>query len=79
MNAKTDASVGEIDRGTHRVEAFSDAFFAIVITLLILDLPLPEHGEETAPIRNATRALAGGAAMWSALSTSTFSGSRTTN
>lgn len=31
------------ERGTHRVEAFSDAFFAIVITLLILDLRLPEH------------------------------------
>ncbi|MBK6704443.1 MAG: DUF1211 domain-containing protein [Caulobacteraceae bacterium] len=32
----------EIDRGTHRVEGFSDGFFAIVITLLVIDLRLPE-------------------------------------
>jgi uncharacterized membrane protein len=32
----------EIDRGTHRIEGFSDGFFAIVITLLILDLRPPE-------------------------------------
>lgn len=33
----------EIPRGTHRVEGFSDGFFAIVITLLVLDLRLPEE------------------------------------
>jgi uncharacterized membrane protein len=32
----------EIDRGTTRMEAFSDGFFAIVITLLVLDLRPPE-------------------------------------
>ncbi|HEV7692501.1 MAG TPA: TMEM175 family protein [Hyphomonadaceae bacterium] len=31
------------ERGTHRVEAFTDGFFAIVITLLVLDLRLPEE------------------------------------
>ena len=35
----------EGDRGTHRVEGFSDAFFAIVITLLVLDLRLPDQSE----------------------------------
>jgi uncharacterized membrane protein len=29
-------------RGTHRIEGFSDGFFAIVITLLVLDLRPPE-------------------------------------
>lgn len=33
------------DRGTHRVEGFSDGFFAIVITLLVLDLRPPRAGE----------------------------------
>jgi uncharacterized membrane protein len=32
----------ETDRGTHRIEGFSDGFFAIVITLLVLDLRPPE-------------------------------------
>jgi uncharacterized membrane protein len=36
---------GDQDRGTHRVEGFSDGFFAIVITLLVLDLRLPEMVE----------------------------------
>lgn len=34
------------DRGTTRMEAFSDGFFAIVITLLVLDLRPPEQPEE---------------------------------
>lgn len=38
----------EIDRGTHRVEGFSDGFFAIVITLLVIDLRLPE--DSTLPL-----------------------------
>jgi uncharacterized membrane protein len=33
---------GEPARGTHRIEGFSDGFFAIVITLLVLDLRPPE-------------------------------------
>jgi uncharacterized membrane protein len=37
----------EIDRGTHRIEGFSDGFFAIVITLLVLDLRPPALPEET--------------------------------
>jgi len=32
----------ETDRGTTRMEAFSDGFFAIVITLLVLDLRPPD-------------------------------------
>jgi uncharacterized membrane protein len=42
----------KVDRGTHRVEAFSDGFFAIVITLLVLDLRLPEAapGEAVKPV-----------------------------
>jgi TMEM175 potassium channel family protein len=42
----------KVDRGTHRVEAFSDGFFAIVITLLVLDLRLPEagSGDEAKPV-----------------------------
>jgi uncharacterized membrane protein len=32
----------EIDRGTTRLDAFSDGFFAIVITLLVLDLRPPD-------------------------------------
>ncbi len=43
----------EPDRGTHRLEGFSDAFFAIVITLLVLDLRLPE--QETPDIALALR------------------------
>lgn len=35
-------SAKKVDRGTHRVEGFSDGFFAIVITLLVIDLHLPE-------------------------------------
>jgi uncharacterized membrane protein len=39
------------DRGTHRIEAFSDAFFAIVITLLVLDRKQPhEAGEAIEPL-----------------------------
>jgi uncharacterized membrane protein len=39
------------DTGTYRVEGFSDAFFAIVITLLILDLQPPRlASEEPAPL-----------------------------
>lgn len=38
----------KVDRGTHRVEAFSDGFFAIVITLLVLDLRLPEENSDEA-------------------------------
>lgn len=34
------------DSGTYRVEGFSDAFFAIVITLLILDLQPPRLADE---------------------------------
>lgn len=33
---------------THRIEGFSDGFFAIVITLLVLDVRLPEAAEATA-------------------------------
>jgi len=36
----------ELDRGTTRMEAFSDGFFAIVITLLVLELRPPELPEE---------------------------------
>lgn len=35
----------EPDRGTTRMEAFSNAFFAVVITLLILELRPPELRE----------------------------------
>jgi uncharacterized membrane protein len=38
----------EPDRGTTRMEAFSDAFFAIVITLLVLDLRPPELPHDAA-------------------------------
>jgi uncharacterized membrane protein len=34
-------------RGTHRIEAFSDGFFAIVITLLVLDIRVPELPDDT--------------------------------
>jgi uncharacterized membrane protein len=34
-------------RGTHRIEGFSDGFFAIVITLLVLDLRIPEFADQT--------------------------------
>lgn len=49
----------KVDRGTHRVEAFSDGFFAIVITLLVLDLRLPEaaSGEAALPVRQQLLAL----------------------
>jgi uncharacterized membrane protein len=36
------------DRGTTRMEAFSDGFFAIVITLLVLDLRPPELPHDAA-------------------------------
>ncbi len=36
----------ELARGTHRIEGFSDGFFAIVITLLVLDLRPPELPDE---------------------------------
>jgi uncharacterized membrane protein len=35
-------SPADPDRGTHRIEGFSDGFFAIVITLLVLELKVPE-------------------------------------
>ena len=38
----------DLDRGTTRMEAFSDGFFAIVITLLVLDLRPPELPHDTA-------------------------------
>lgn len=36
------------NRGTHRIEGFSDGFFAIVITLLVLDLRVPELADAAA-------------------------------
>lgn len=46
------------ERGTYRVEAFSDAFFAIVITLLVLDLRQPHQaGETIAPLAQSLREL----------------------
>ena len=41
--------LADIERGTTRMEAFSDAFFAIVITILVLDLRPPAmEGEHSA-------------------------------
>ncbi|MEQ1490150.1 MAG: TMEM175 family protein [Terricaulis sp.] len=48
-------SADEVDRGTHRVEGFSDGFFAIVITLLVIDLHLPE--ESSLPLTEQLRDL----------------------
>jgi uncharacterized membrane protein len=39
-------SKAEVERGTTRMEAFSDGFFAIVITLLVLDIRPPELPDE---------------------------------
>jgi uncharacterized membrane protein len=50
-DAEEPASNPKADTGTYRVEGFSDAFFAIVITLLILDLQAPRlESEEPAPL-----------------------------
>jgi uncharacterized membrane protein len=40
--AQREDEADQPDRGTHRIEGFSDGFFAIVITLLVLDLRIPE-------------------------------------
>lgn len=42
------------ERGVHRIEGFSDGFFAIVITLLVLDLRPPRlANDEIAPLSQA--------------------------
>ena len=40
----------------HRLELFSDGVFAIILTLLVLDLKVP-HAEGLAGLREATPAL----------------------
>jgi uncharacterized membrane protein len=49
--AKGPPATGEQGRGTHRIEGFSDGFFAIVITLLVLDLRPPELPEQPSDFR----------------------------
>jgi uncharacterized membrane protein len=44
------------DKGTGRIEAFSDGVFAIAVTLLVLELKVPQLGEDVAS-----------AELWSAL------------
>ena len=46
------------DSGSSRVEAFSDGVFAIAITLLILDIKVPEGRAGSAPVVSVGRAVA---------------------
>jgi len=48
----------QLDRGTTRMDAFSDGFFAIVITLLVLDLRPPELPADAADYLLRAHALA---------------------
>ncbi len=51
MAEQTSPAEPQEERDTHRVEGFSDGFFAIVITLLVLDFRLPEESDASLAVQ----------------------------